>query len=41
VQGRKLELWLVIFLDDIDSPDLGIYSSPELIQKMDKVLPVE
>lgn len=27
------EVWLEIFLDDIDSPDLGVYAAPEIIRK--------
>jgi len=38
-QGKETELWLVIFMDDVDSPDLAIHSSPELIKKLEKLLP--
>jgi hypothetical protein len=37
-KGKKTELWLVIFMDDVDSPDLEIHSSLELIQKLNEVL---
>jgi len=36
---RKEEVWLVIFMDDIDSPDLEIHASAQLIQKVNKALP--
>jgi hypothetical protein len=36
---QKSEVWLVIFMDDIDSPDLEIHAGPELIQKLGKALP--
>jgi len=32
-QGQESELWVIIFMDDIDSPDLCIHGRPELIQK--------
>jgi len=32
-QGQASELWVVIFMDDIDSPDLYVHGRPELIQK--------
>jgi hypothetical protein len=37
--GQMSEVWLVIFMDDIDSPDLAIHASPELIRKLNKTLP--
>jgi hypothetical protein len=37
--GRMNEVWLSVFMDDIDSPDLGIYGSQELIQKLKETLP--
>jgi hypothetical protein len=39
VEGKKSELGFVVFMDDIDSPDLEIHSSPRLIAKLSKVLP--
>jgi hypothetical protein len=39
VDGKKSEVWLVVFMDDIDSPDLEIHSSPELIWKLNEMLP--
>lgn len=36
---QKSELWLVIFMDDIDSPDLEIHAAPELIRKLHQSLP--
>jgi hypothetical protein len=38
-EGKQTDLWLVIFMDDVDSPDLEIRSHPELIQKLYKLLP--
>jgi hypothetical protein len=32
--GQKSELWLVIFMDDIDAPDLEIHGAPRLIKKL-------
>jgi hypothetical protein len=32
-QGRNSELWVVIFMDDIDSPDLYVHGDPELIKR--------
>ncbi len=37
--GQKCELWLVVFMDDIDSPNLEIHGSPELILKLKEALP--
>lgn len=37
--GQKSEVWVVIFMDDIDSPDLEIYGSAELIQNLKITLP--
>ena len=34
-KGQKSELWLVIFMDDIDAPDLGIHANPEVIRKFE------
>jgi hypothetical protein len=34
-QGQRSELWLVIFMDDIDSPDLEIHAAPEVIRKFE------
>ena len=31
--GEPGELWVVVFMDDIDSPDLYIYARPEVIRK--------
>jgi len=33
--GRKSEVWLVIFMDDINSPDFEIHAAPELIKKFE------
>lgn len=33
--GRKSEVWIVIFMDDINSPDFEIHAAPELIQQFD------
>ena len=37
--GASTEAWLVIFMDDVDSPDVEIHSSPELIGKLEQLLP--
>jgi len=34
-KGQPGELWLVIFMDDIDSPDLEIHAHADVIQKLD------
>jgi len=34
-KGQQSELWLVIFMDDIDSPDLQIHAAPEEIRKFE------
>jgi hypothetical protein len=39
--GEKTDLWLVIFMDDVNSPDLQIHSSPELIRKLDKLVDLQ
>jgi hypothetical protein len=35
--GGKSELWLVIFMDDIDAPDLEVHGSPGIIRKLEKL----
>jgi hypothetical protein len=37
--GKTDEVWLVVFMDDIDSPDLEIHASSKLIQKLNSALP--
>ena len=32
-QGQGSELWVVVFMDDIDSPDLYVFARPEIIHK--------
>jgi hypothetical protein len=33
--GRKSELWVVVFMDDIDSPDLYVHGELELIKRFE------
>ena len=35
------ELWVVIFMDDIDSPDLAIHAAPALIRKFEPLVPLK
>jgi hypothetical protein len=35
---RETELWLIIFMDDIDSPDLAVHANSEVIQKFSSVV---
>lgn len=35
---RETELWLEIFMDDIDSPDLAVHSKPEVIRKFSSLV---
>lgn len=35
---RKSEVWIVFFMDDINSPDLEIYANAELIKKLETVV---
>jgi hypothetical protein len=35
---RENELWLIIFMDDIDSPDLAIHANSEVIQKFSSIV---
>jgi hypothetical protein len=37
-KGRKGNLWLVIFMDDIDSPDLEVHARSEVIQKFQSMM---
>lgn len=37
--GANHDVWLVIFMDDVDSPDLEIHSAPELIAKLEQHMP--
>ena len=30
--GASTDLWLDVFLDDVDSPDLAVYSSPAVVE---------
>ncbi|HSY19708.1 MAG TPA: HEAT repeat domain-containing protein [Candidatus Acidoferrales bacterium] len=39
--GHKGELWLVIFMDDIDAPDLGIHADAELIKQFEAKVVLE
>jgi hypothetical protein len=40
VAGRKSgDVWIVIFMDDIDSPDLEVYADTQLIRKLGHLTP--
>jgi hypothetical protein len=34
-QGMDSELWMAVFMDDVDSPDLYVYGKPDVIQKFE------
>jgi hypothetical protein len=38
VKERENELWLIILMDDIDSPDLAVHANSEVIQKFSSVV---
>ncbi len=38
---RAEELWVTLFMDDIDSPDLAIFASPEVIARLEKRVKLE
>lgn len=38
LDDRETELWLEIFMDDIDSPDLAIHSSPKVIREFSSLV---
>lgn len=38
--GQKSDLVIELFMDDVDSPDLAIYSAPHVIQKLQALTPV-
>ena len=40
-QGQGSELWVVVFMDDIDSPDLYVFARPEIIQKFEASVDLE
>ena len=37
-KGRPSELWVVVFMDDIDAPDLGIHANPAVIRKFEALV---
>ncbi len=39
--GQKADLFVVLFMDDIDSPDLAIHSTPQVIRKLEMLTPVD
>jgi hypothetical protein len=39
--GQKADLFIVIFMDDIDAPDLAIHSAPAVIRKLEDMTPVD
>jgi len=34
--GKSEELWVTLFMDDINSPDLAIFANPEVIARLEK-----
>ena len=39
--GQKADLFVVLFMDDIDSPDLAIHSIPQVVHKLKALTPVD
>jgi hypothetical protein len=39
--GQKADLFIVIFMDDIDSPDLAIHSVPPVIRQLEALTPAD
>jgi len=39
VAGNESDLFLVIFMDDVEAPDLGIYANQEIVQKIEELSP--
>jgi hypothetical protein len=39
--GKSEELWVTLFMDDIDSPDLAIFASAEVIARLEKRVKLE
>jgi hypothetical protein len=37
--GSDREVWIIIFMDDIDAPDLAIHASADIIQEFEKLSP--
>jgi hypothetical protein len=37
--GKPGEVWVVIFMDDVDAPDLAIYAAVGVIKKYEKLVP--
>jgi hypothetical protein len=33
-EKQGTDLWLSVFMDDTDSPDLSIFATPEIIRKL-------
>lgn len=40
-ERKPAEVWLVIFMDDIDAPDLEIHGNADLIRRFDQAVPKE
>ena len=39
--GKASDVFMVIFMDDIDSPDLAIHAVPHIIEKLESLTPVD
>lgn len=39
--GKPVPVWIEVFMDDIDTPDLAVYAAPELIKEFEKRVPVK
>jgi hypothetical protein len=40
VAGRSSDLFVVIFMDDIEAPDLAIHATPQVVRKLESLSPV-
>ena len=39
--GKAEELWVTLYMDDIDSPDLAIFASAEVVARLEKRVKLE
>lgn len=37
--SQNSDAWIILFMDDLESPDLAIHAHPDLIQKLETLLP--
>jgi hypothetical protein len=37
MKRQKHDVWMVIFMDDVDAPDLAIHSDGAIIRKFDEL----